>query len=125
MNDVIDSDVSGQAPDAPTSAGVAVTSDVSMMKGGGPTCGETTGQPPFERTTAGSAEALPRPAESRLLARWRHRVGAVKAIWSKVSGSGSLPRADRLRQVVGVVQKRYSMTREEASRMARKLFGRE
>ncbi|KSW24217.1 MULTISPECIES: hypothetical protein [unclassified Pseudomonas] len=60
--------------------------------------------------------------EASLLAKWRRRVDAIKVIWSRERFKQVI---QVKQQVLGVVQKRYSMTRDEANRMAQKLFSRD
>lgn len=90
-----------------------------------PAPGATAGQSPFDLAAEGIAKPPPRPEESRRLTQWRQRVDAVRLAWSKVAGRARFPRVGQVRQALCAVQKRYSMTREEASRMASKLFHRD
>lgn len=118
MNDPIDSGPrreTTEPPPAPAQPG-AQRDD--------PAPGATASQSPFDLAAAGIAKPLPRPDESRRLIRWRQRVDAVKLAWTKVFGRARYPRAGQVLEVLCVAQKRYCSTREEASRMASKLFHR-
>ena len=90
-----------------------------------PAPGATAGQSPYDLAAAGITKPPPSPEKSRQLTSWRQRVDAVKLAWIKVAGRALFPPAGQVRQALCVVQKRYSMTREQASRMASKLFHRD
>ncbi|SDI48720.1 hypothetical protein SAMN05216272_11048 [Pseudomonas panipatensis] len=99
--------VSGCPPDEPRSRGDSVAASP-------PT------EPPGQNAPLAAPEGNAEPID-----RWLRRVAVLKTNWRRMLKERQLKRRVRVRKIAEAVGKGYAMTREEANRMASKLFDRD
>lgn len=57
-----------------------------------------------------------------LKGKWKQQVGAAKLAWGKLTEDEILQSEGRAEKLVGLVQERYAITRDEADKQVSKFF---
>ncbi|MDL0431421.1 CsbD family protein [Marinobacter sp. TBZ242] len=56
-------------------------------------------------------------------AKWKQQVGKAKQYWGKLTEDELLEAEGRQEKLVGLVQERYAVTRDEAEKQVKEFFG--
>lgn len=59
------------------------------------------------------------PSADQIKARWKRQVGYAKIAWARLTDDELLETEGQMDKLVGLVQERYAITRDEASRRVR------
>jgi len=62
------------------------------------------------------------PSADELKGKWKQQVGAAKLAWGKLTEDEILQSEGRAEKLVGLVQERYAITRDDADKQVRKFF---
>lgn len=62
------------------------------------------------------------PGTDELKARWQQRIGAAKVAWGKLTDDELLQTEGEAQKLSGLVEERYAVTRDEASRQVKAFF---
>jgi uncharacterized protein YjbJ (UPF0337 family) len=62
------------------------------------------------------------PSADELKGKWKQQVGAAKLAWGKLTEDEILQSEGRAEKLVGLVQERYAITRDEADKQVSKFF---
>jgi uncharacterized protein YjbJ (UPF0337 family) len=62
------------------------------------------------------------PSTDELKGKWKQQVGAAKLAWGKLTEDEILQSEGRAEKLVGLVQERYAITRDEADKKVRSFF---
>ena len=62
------------------------------------------------------------PTTDQIKGKWKQQVGAAKIVWGKLTEDELLKLEGHEQKLAGLVQERYAVTREEASRQVKDFF---
>lgn len=62
------------------------------------------------------------PSSQEIKGKWKQQVGAAKIMWGKLTEDELLELEGHEQKLAGLVQERYSITREEAGKQVKKFF---
>ncbi|HET6474387.1 MAG TPA: CsbD family protein [Pseudomonadales bacterium] len=62
------------------------------------------------------------PSVDEMKGKWKQHVGAAKIAWGKLTEDEFLKAEGRQEKLVGLVQERYAITRDEADRQVKSFF---
>ncbi len=62
------------------------------------------------------------PSADEIKGKWKQQVGSAKIAWGKLTDDELLKSEGREEKLVGLVQERYAITRDEADKQVKKFF---
>jgi uncharacterized protein YjbJ (UPF0337 family) len=65
------------------------------------------------------------PSVDEIKGKWKQRVGSAKIVWGKLTDDELLKSEGQAERLVGLVQERYAVTRDEADKQVKKFFEQE
>ena len=65
------------------------------------------------------------PTADQIKGKWKQQVGAAKMAWGKLTEDELLKLEGHEQKLAGLVQERYAVTREEASRQVKDFFNKQ
>lgn len=63
------------------------------------------------------------PSVDELKGKWKQHLGAAKIAWGELTEDELLKSEGQQQKLIGLVQERYAITRDEADRQVKSFFG--